>query len=174
MTPEIRTGGPADVPDILALLDAAVAWLAAQGRTEQWGATPWSGRPAAVERVERYAREYLVRIAADSEGRTIGSCILADHAPDYAPKTDQPELYVQQLVISREHRNSGVGAALIADARAEAARRGVGLLRVDCYAGPDRKLVGQYRALGFTETEPFEVAMADGTRWPGQVLEIRL
>ncbi|MFE0458991.1 GNAT family N-acetyltransferase [Kitasatospora sp. NPDC058965] len=171
---KIRTGGPADVPAMLALLDAAVAWLAARGRTEQWGSVPWSERPAVVERVERYARDHLVRIAEDDRGRPVGSCVLTSGAPDYAPKTDEPELYVQQLVTSRAHRNSGIGAALIADARAEAARRGVRLLRVDCYAGPDRKLVAQYGALGFTETESFEVTTADGTVWPGQVLEIRL
>ncbi|WP_258563535.1 acyltransferase domain-containing protein, partial [Streptomyces phytophilus] len=42
---KIRTGGPADAPAVLALLDAAVAWLTAQGRTEQWGTEPFSGLP---------------------------------------------------------------------------------------------------------------------------------
>jgi hypothetical protein len=44
------------------------------------------------------------------------------------------------------------------------------LLRVDCYAGDDRKLVAYYEGNGFTPTEPFTV---EG-RWPGQVLARRL
>jgi GNAT superfamily N-acetyltransferase len=86
---------------------------------------------------------------------------------------DERELYVRNLVTDRTHKGSGIGAALIADALDEARRRGIGLLRVDCYGGADRKLVGQYRALGFTETEAFEVEQPNGV-WVGQVLEIRL
>lgn len=86
---------------------------------------------------------------------------------------DEPELFVRILVTDRSRKGSGIGAALIADAVEETRRRGLGLLRVDCYAGADRRLVGQYRALGFTETESFEVEQPDGV-WPGQVLAIRL
>ena len=39
---KIRTGGLADIPDILSMLDGAIAWLAAQGRTGQWGDQPFS------------------------------------------------------------------------------------------------------------------------------------
>jgi hypothetical protein len=42
-TVRIRRGGTDDIPAILALLDGAVAWLAAQGRTGQWA--PGRGRP---------------------------------------------------------------------------------------------------------------------------------
>ncbi len=170
---KIRTGGPADAADIIALLDTAIAWLAAQGRTGQWGSRPWSVRPAAVQRVHDYARDHLVRIAEDAEGGTVGACVLAEVPPAYATPVAERELYVRNLVTDRARSGSGIGAALIADAVAEARRRGIGLLRVDCYAGDDRRLVGRYRELGFTETDAFEVEQPDGP-WPGQILEIRI
>ncbi|MFF7995859.1 GNAT family N-acetyltransferase [Kitasatospora xanthocidica] len=172
--PKIRTGGPEDVPDILALLDGAVAWLAGQGRTGQWGDQPFSTTPARVEHIEQYGRQpFLIRLAVDAEGRTVGSCVLSEECGAYVPAVAERELYVRNLVTDRTRRGSGIGAALIADAVEEARRRGIGLLRVDCYGGADRKLVAQYRALGFTETEAFEVEQPNGA-WPGQVLAIRL
>ncbi|MFF9643315.1 GNAT family N-acetyltransferase [Kitasatospora aureofaciens] len=171
---KIRTGGLADIPDILSMLDGAIAWLAAQGRTGQWGDQPFSTNPARVEHIEQYASEpFLIRLAVDDEGRTVGCCVLSEERGKYIPAVDERELYVRNLVTDRSRKGSGIGAALIADAVEEARRRGIGLLRVDCYAGADRKLVGQYRALGFTETVGFEVEQPTGT-WPGQVLEIRL
>ncbi|MFD7901024.1 GNAT family N-acetyltransferase [Kitasatospora sp. NPDC059747] len=171
---KIRNGGPEDVPDLLALLDGAVAWLAGQGRTGQWGDQPFSTLPARVEHVEKYGREpFLMRLAVDDEGRTVGACVLSEERGQYIPAVDERELYVRNLVTDRTRKGSGIGAALIADALDEARRRGIGLLRVDCYGGNDRKLVGQYRALGFTETESFEVEQPNGV-WVGQVLEIRL
>ncbi|MFJ1703522.1 GNAT family N-acetyltransferase [Kitasatospora sp. NPDC088346] len=169
----IRTGGPADAPATLALLDAAVAWLVSLGRTGQWGDRPWTSHRKAVERTERYARDYLLRVAEDADGRALGVCVLAEEAPEYATPVDRPELYVRLLVTDRAHRGSGIGAALVADAVEETRRRGLGLLRVDCYAGDDRRLVAQYEKLGFTPTESFEVDQS-GTPWPGQLLEIRL
>ncbi|MEU8922843.1 GNAT family N-acetyltransferase [Kitasatospora sp. NPDC048545] len=171
---KIRTGGPEDVPDILALLDGAVAWLAGRDRTGQWGDQPFSTTPERVEHVERYGREpFLIRLAVDGGGRTVGSCVLSEECGSYVPAVDERELFVRNLVTDRTRKGSGIGAALIADAVEEARRRGIGLLRVDCYGGADRKLVAQYRALGFTETEGFEVEQPGGV-WPGQVLAIRL
>ncbi|MFI2610701.1 GNAT family N-acetyltransferase [Kitasatospora sp. NPDC018619] len=172
---EIRTGGPEDVPDILALLDGAVAWLAARGRTGQWGDQPFSTDPARSEHVAKYAAEpFLIRLAVDGQGRTVGSCVLSEERGAHVPAVAERELFVRNLVTDRGRKGSGIGAALIADAVAQARRRGIGLLRVDCYAGADRRLVAQYRALGFTETEGFEVQRPDGDVWPGQVLAIRL
>ncbi|MFD9130169.1 GNAT family N-acetyltransferase [Kitasatospora sp. NPDC059571] len=170
---KIRTGGPEDAADTLALLDAAVAWLAARGRTGQWGEQPWTARPAAVERIGRYTAEYLVRAAEDGQGRTVGICVLAETAPDYATPAAERELYLRLLVTDRARSGRGIGAALVADAVAETRRRGIGLLRVDCYAGDDRALVAQYERLGFTPTDAFTVDLPAGP-WPGQILAIRV
>ncbi|MFI8084234.1 GNAT family N-acetyltransferase [Kitasatospora sp. NPDC086009] len=171
---KIRTGGRADTADILALLDGAVAWLAARGRADQWGDRPWSSVPALIDRIDGYTAEpFLIRLATDDEGRTIGCCVLSEQASAYATAVDERELYVRNLVTDRSLKGSGIGAALIADALDEARRRGIGLLRVDCFASEDRRLVEQYRALGFTETEAFE-SEYKGRSWRGQILEIRL
>ncbi len=77
----------------------------------------------------------------------------------------EPELYIRWLVTARPFAGHGVGGALIAHACGEARRQGVGLLRVDCYAGSDGRLVDYYRSNGFTEAETFMV----GT-WRGRVL----
>ncbi|MFJ9692745.1 GNAT family N-acetyltransferase [Kitasatospora sp. NPDC101183] len=170
----IRNGGPADVPDILSLLDGAISWLSAQERTGQWGDQPFSANPARVDQIASYAgEEFLIRLVEDEDGRTVGCCVLAEDRGRLVPASKEPELYVRLLVTDRARKGSGIGAALIADAVEETRRRGLDLLRVDCYAGNDRKLVGQYRALGFTELEGFEVVQPAGM-WPGQLLEIRL
>ncbi|MFI0202979.1 MULTISPECIES: hypothetical protein [Streptomyces] len=65
-------------------------------------------------------------------------------------------------------------AALVADARAEAARGGKRLLRTHCWAGEDGRLLREYEELGFTAILEFEVLRADGTFWPGQVMQTRL
>jgi GNAT superfamily N-acetyltransferase len=171
---KIRNGGLADIPDILSLLDGAVSWLAGQGRTGQWGDQPFSTNQARVDQVSSYAAEpFLIRLAVDDDGRTVGCCVLSEDRGRWIPAVDERELYVRNLVTDRSRKGSGIGAALIADAIEETRRRGIGLLRVDCYGGADRRLVAQYRALGFTETETFEVEQPTGI-WPGQVLAIRL
>ncbi|WP_354641900.1 GNAT family N-acetyltransferase [Kitasatospora camelliae] len=170
---KIRGGDADSVAEILALLDGAVAWLVSQGRTGQWGTEPWSGRPAAVARLRETARECVVRLAVDEEGRTVGACVLAEEAPDHAPAVAERELYVRWLLTDRSRKGAGIGAALVADAVEETRARGISLLRVDCYAGGDRALVEQYVRLGFTPTEAFELDRPEGP-WPGQVLEIRL
>ncbi|MFF2074780.1 GNAT family N-acetyltransferase [Kitasatospora sp. NPDC058162] len=171
---KIRNGGSADVPDILSLLDGAVSWLAGQERAGQWGDQPFSTDQARIDQVTGYAEEpFLIRLAVDEDGRTVGCCVLAEQRGKYVPVSAEPELFVRLLVTDRSRKGSGIGATLIADALEETRRRGHGLLRVDCYAGNDRKLVSQYRALGFSELEGFEVEQPAGV-WPGQVLEIRL
>ncbi|MFE1317199.1 GNAT family N-acetyltransferase [Kitasatospora phosalacinea] len=179
----IRTGGPGSDTVLLALLDGAVAWLAAQGRTDQWGPTPWSRRPGAAERAARVTAENLVLIAEPEPGAgtapgpgptgaPLGICVLADRAPDHLPPAGEPELFVRWLVTDPAHRGAGVGAALVSEARRRARGRGIGLLRVDCYAGGGGRLVAQYERLGFTRTAAFTEDRPTGP-WPGQLLELR-
>jgi GNAT superfamily N-acetyltransferase len=127
-----------------------------------------------VTHVTKYATDYLMRVAQDEDGRLVGVCVLAEELSEHIPPADVPELYIRFLATDRSRKNTGIGAALIADARTETARRGFPLLRVDCYGGDDRRLVAAYRALGFTETQAFVVERPDHAPWPGQILEIRL
>jgi hypothetical protein len=77
-------------------------------------------------------------------------------------------LYITLLVTARPFAGRGVGGTLLAHARDEAQRLGVGLVRVDCYSGGDGRLVDYYRRNGFTPVATFTV----GT-WPGQLLSQR-
>ncbi|MFJ4859326.1 MULTISPECIES: GNAT family N-acetyltransferase [unclassified Streptomyces] len=166
----IRPGGPADAPAVLDMLDAAVAWMNARGNTEQWGTTPYSQKPGGVARVDRYLTENAPYIA-ESAGAPVGVLVL-DSGPSpqmpIAPAAE-PERYVRLLVSDRRRAGLGIGAALLAHAAEETRRAGVGLLRVDCWAGGGGELVAFYERNGFTPTEPF----LSGA-WPGQVLARRL
>lgn len=63
-----------------------------------------------------------------------------------------------------------MGSALLAHAAEVTRQAGVSLLRVDCYAGDDGKLVAYYEGNGFTATEPYTT----NGDWPGQVLARRV
>ncbi|MWA02222.1 GNAT family N-acetyltransferase [Actinomadura sp. LD22] len=165
---EIRSGGPDDVPAVMAMLDGAVAWLASNGRTGQWGAEPWSRDPRRVERITGIARDDEI-LVAEAAGRPAGVMAVAPRPPSYVGAADEPELYITLLVTDRAFAGRGVGAALIGEARRLARARGAGLLRVDCYGGGDGRLVGYYRSQGFATVAEFKVG-----DWPGQVLAQRV
>ncbi|MHA6762425.1 GNAT family N-acetyltransferase [Streptacidiphilus sp. PAMC 29251] len=170
---EIRKAEPGDLPGVLAMMDGTVEWLVAQGRTGQWGSEPWSTRPALVERVAgRIERgEALVAVL---DGALAGVVSVSEAAASYVRPAGEPELYVNLLATERRLRSQGVGGALLDRARAEARSRGIGLLRVDCYAGDDGKLKSYYRGQGFTEVEPFTVSRPGEPDWPGMLLAQRL
>ncbi|MEV0528511.1 GNAT family N-acetyltransferase [Streptomyces sp. NPDC050439] len=163
----IRPAGPDDIPAVLALFDEAVAWLVSQGRTGQWGDTPWSANPKTIALVEKYLTTGSAWIA-EIGGLPVGTLTLTDGPGSYIAPVDEPERYIH-LLASRH--GTGAGAALLAHAAAETRRQGVSLLRVDCYAGGDGKLVAFYERNGFTRTESF--VEQDGT-WPGQILARRV
>jgi GNAT superfamily N-acetyltransferase len=167
----IRHGGAADVPAVLSMMDGAVDWLVARGRPGQWGTEPQSTNP----RRQRQARDWASGgglYLGELSGQPAGTLVVGE-AQSYVPPAAEPELYVRLLVTDRRYAGRSVGARLLDHARGLARDRGVGLLRVDCYAGDDRALVGYYESQGFTATVPFSVPRPAGD-WPGQVLEQRL
>ncbi|MGW6389521.1 N-acetyltransferase family protein [Streptomyces sp. NPDC055103] len=165
---KIRKGGVEDLPAILAVLDSAVVWLNGKGITAQWGTEPFSARPAAVKQVEDTMAEgdpWIVEI----DGVPAGTMTLTPHPGRHVPPADEPEVYVRLLATDARFHGHGVGAALLAHAAEETRRRGVSLLRVDCFAGSEGRLVAYYEGQGFTRTEPFAVG-----EWQGQILERRV
>ncbi len=160
----VRPGGPSDVGTVLGLLDEAVRWLVSRGRSGQWGTEPFSTNPARVALLESWADDLHV---AEVDGEVVGALAIGP-APEYVPPAVGPEVYVTALVGSR--RGRGAGRLLLEHARAEAVRRDVDRLRVDCYAGGGGALVAFYVSAGFTPTATFTV---EGD-WPGQVLEMPL
>jgi GNAT superfamily N-acetyltransferase len=167
---EIRRGDLDDVPVLLGLYDEAVEWMVARGNTEQWGTEPFSTDPQKVSGVQ-----YLVRTGdlwlAEIDGEPVGALIVNDRPPpSYGIPADEPELYVNLLLVSRRHAGRKIGTALLDFARDEARARGVSLMRLDCYAGGTGELIRYYTRHGFTPTETYR--SIDG--WPGQFLEQRI
>ncbi|MEU7119363.1 GNAT family N-acetyltransferase [Streptomyces zaomyceticus] len=168
MTISIRKGGAEDLPAVLGVLDSAVVWLNGRGITAQWGTEPFSGRPKAVKQVEDTMAAGDPWLA-EVDGVPAGTMTLTPHPGQYVEPADEPEVYVRLLATDARFHGQGVGAALLAHAVEETRRRGVSLLRVDCFAGGEGRLVEYYEARGFTPTETFVVG-----DWPGQVLERRV
>ncbi|WP_258574943.1 GNAT family N-acetyltransferase [Streptomyces shenzhenensis] len=169
----IRDGRAEDIPVVLGMFDSAVEWLVSQGRTRQWGTTPWSENPRAVEMVTRYFTGGSPYIA-EYDGIPAATLTLTDSPGPYIAPVDEPERYIHILASDRRFKGTGVGAALLAHAAAETCRAGISLLRVDCYAGDDRKLVAFYERNGFTPAESFTADVPGDDSWPGQVLARRL
>lgn len=163
----IRAGTTDDVGAVLRLMDGAVAWLVARGIAGQWGTEPMSGDPGRIARFTAMAEQGELHVAMVA-GQVAG-VLGVGSAMDYVPAVAEPELYVRLLVTDRAHEGAGIGSRLLDHARGIARERGVGLLRVDCYAGADGALVRYYERQGFTATETFRVG-----EWPGQLLVERL
>ena len=167
----IRPAGADDVPAALALMESAAQWLVARGRPGQWGTEPQATNPRRIAAFTGWASGgglYLAEI----DGAAVGALAVGE-APAHVPAATEPELYVNLLVTDRAHAGRGIGRVLLDHARDLAEEQGVGLLRVDCYGGDDRALVGYYEREGFRATEPFTVDTPRGP-WPGQVLEKRV
>ena len=164
----IRPGTIADFDVVIALMDEAVAWLAGQGRTGQWGSEPFSTLTRSVEymRQEVEANDLWL---AEIDGEPVGAMLLGEVPTRYVDPVEERELFLHLLVTSRRMIGQGVGRALVDHAITVARERGIDLIRVDCYGGNDRKLVMAYERLGFT---PTHVVMVK--EWPAQVLEMRV
>lgn len=168
----IERGGPDDAGTVLRLLDSATAWLAARGRTGQWGTEAASGDPRRIAQADTWATGGGLYLAV-LDGTAVGALVVGE-ATAYVPPATEPELYVNLLVTDRAYAGHGIGARLLAYAEELARDRGLDLLRVDCYGGDDRALVRFYEGCGFTATDAFTVERPGHAPWPGQVLARRL
>ncbi|BCY12343.1 GNAT family N-acetyltransferase [Actinoplanes sp. L3-i22] len=168
---DIRRGSADDVPAVMALLDGAVEWLTARGRSGQWGTEPLSASRRLTTLVDDIAADGGLYLAV--RGDTAVGAIGVGQPPAYVDPATEHELYIVLLVTDRAQAGRGIGRKLLAHARRLAVVSGAGLLRVDCYAGDDRALVRYYESQGFTATQRFTVPQG-GAKWPGQVLEQRL
>ncbi|PWW59434.1 GNAT family N-acetyltransferase [Actinokineospora spheciospongiae] len=162
---DLRRGGLADLPAVLAMLDGAVDWLVARGRAGQWGERPLSERPARVTKIVRDHMVWLAEVA----GEPVGAIMLQPAAPAHIPPASGPQLYVTLLVVDRRFAGHGIGRTLLDLAVSEARRLGLPVLRVDCFAGVDDRLVRYYRAAGFVEESRFDL-----NGWEGCVLSQRV
>lgn len=164
----IRSGESADVDLILGFFDEAIEWLVARGSSGQWGTEPASADPKRVAYVTGLAADPGLRIA-EIGGEPAGALVVAEERGRNIPEVDERELYIRLLITSRRFLGKGIGGRLIEYAFDEARRRGIDLVRVDCWAGGDGELQRYYEGQGFKPTVRFDV---DG--WIGQVFEYRV
>lgn len=153
---QFRTGSVDDLESVVRLFDDNVAWLVEQGRAVQWGSEPFSENPKLVEFVRDLLTSGTVTIA-EIAGDAAGASVVTDHPMPYVPATREPERYLKLLIVSPAHRGDKIGHRLIELAREATIAAGVSILRVDCWAGGDRRLVSYYISEGFTPTEEIEV-----------------
>src|SRR5262245_64161881 len=111
----IRTGDRSDVGHVLALLDGAVEWLVASGRSGQWGTEPHSTNPRRIEQITGFADSGGLWIA-EHAGRVVGALTVGDAMP-YVPAATEPEVYVRLLVTDRASAGQRIGAELLDHAR---------------------------------------------------------
>ncbi len=151
-----RKGSVDDASAVLALFDANVAWMVERGRSEQWGSEPWSENPKYTGFVRDLLSEGEVTIA-EIDGEVVGASVVTDHPMPYVPAIEEPERYLKLLIASPAHRGEKIGHRLIELARERTVAEGIGLLRVDCWSGGDRRLVAYYEREGFTPLQEIEV-----------------
>lgn len=154
--PQFRIGSSEDTDAVVALFDANVAWLVEQGRPEQWGSEPFSGNPKLVKFVRDLLSSGVVTIA-EIDGKVTGASVVTDHPMPYVRAIEEPERYLKLLIASPAHRGQQIGHQLIELAREYTIAEGIGLLRVDCWSGGDRRLVQYYLDQGFTPAQEIEV-----------------
>ena len=161
----IREGGPADAAAVLALFDEAVAWLVARGQTGQWGSTPFSEIDARVAAAAEWAASGGLRIACEGV-QPVGALVLGAR-PEHVSRAPA-ERYITALVTSRAHAGKNIGAGLVHRAIKETRTAGLGLLRVDCWAGAPGA-VEWYERQGFKRSGTFTVR-----GWHGAVLSLEV
>lgn len=93
------------------------------------------------------------------------------------PLVGERALYVHLLITTRDSSYRGLGQRLLAEAKEEAGRRDIGLLRLSCYAGEDGKLITTYERMGFRRNLDKVIYVPNwegGDPWPKMVLEMKL
>ncbi|MFB7263896.1 GNAT family N-acetyltransferase [Streptomyces nojiriensis] len=170
---EVAEGSPDDLRDFLAMFHDHSSWLVPVQYVNLLEALEWEEPPPIVKQVLRHIRAGQARICRDLLTRITGGSVLTGEAPEFAPPVEEPELYLHFLVTRVRFRQFSM-AALVADARVEAARRGARLLRTHCWIGGDGRMLREYEELGFTATLEFEELRSDGSLWPGRMLQARV
>ncbi|CAG8117363.1 unnamed protein product [Penicillium olsonii] len=181
------------VPAVLEILDTTVEWLVSHGRSGQWGEAPFSQNPKRADQLREFAttgQGLWLAIKVDDtaspneasdfqapaamhrnsiSGVIVGALAVGEKMP-YVTPVSEPELYVRLLATDRQWAGRGIGTRLLEHARLLARQAEVSLLRVDCYAGNDGKLVRYYESQGFERSESLILQET----WPCQVLAQRL
>ncbi len=138
----VRRAGPGDEAAVLALLNAAAAWLWARG-VRQWEPSSFTAATAGVAVAGREA--YVAEVG----GRPVGTFALLWADPDIWGEQPPNAGYLHSLAVDRAFAGQGVGAVMLDAATAQVRAAGRAYLRLDCWAG-NAMLRGYYASLDFT------------------------
>ena len=118
---QIRPAELSDMPAIIGLIDRAAGWLHADKGTDQWQ-RPWPDLAARDQRIRRgikRGRTWIVEnpnVPAGSSRRLVGtvSCGPGGNRKLWTQRErNEPAVYISRLIVSREYKGRGIGAALI-------------------------------------------------------------
>jgi ribosomal protein S18 acetylase RimI-like enzyme len=155
---QIRPAQLSDMPAIIDLIDQAAGWLHAEKGTDQWQ-RPWPDPAARDQRIRRGIkcdRTWIVEnpnVPADSPRRLVGtvSCGPGGNRKLWTQRErNEPAVYISRLIVSREYKGSGIGAALINWASLRGIRQwGAEYVRLDVWT-TNLELQAYYKAQKFT------------------------
>jgi len=149
---EFQAAAPAQLDDVLSVLNEAAAWLHARG-VSQW---PERFEPSWVEGAIGRGETWLVSV----DGTLSGTVTLDWSDPIWSDAGDAAA-YLHRMAVRRAA--AGLGAAILTWAKDAARRHGRTALRLDCVASNDR-LRAYYEAAGFVHRGDVTVAGAPGQR----------
>ena len=148
---EFQAAAPAQLDDVLSVLNEAAAWLHARG-VSQW---PERFEPSWVEGAIGRGETWLVSV----DGTLSGTVTLDWSDPIWSDAG--AAAYLHRMAVRREA--AGLGAAILAWAADAARRHGRTALRLDCVTSNSR-LRAYYEAAGFVHRGDVTVAGAPGQR----------
>ncbi len=143
---DIALAGPADLDDVLDILNETARWLTSRGINQWVDGFPRRLIAADISR----GQVYLAR----RERRAVGTFTLLWSDELFWPGATREAGYIHRLAVRREAR--GLGLELLKMAERVTVARGRKLLRLDCFSGNDA-LCGYYERAGFVRRGDIEV-----------------
>ena len=143
---DIALAGPADLDDVLEVLNETARWLTSRGINQWVDGFPRTLIAADISRGEVYL--------ARRERRAVGTFTLQWRDQLFWPGASGEAGYIHRIAVRREAR--GLGLELLKMAERVTAASGRKLLRLDCFSGNDA-LCGYYERAGFVRRGEIEV-----------------
>jgi ribosomal protein S18 acetylase RimI-like enzyme len=143
---DIALAGPADLDDVLDILNETARWLTSRGINQWVDGFPRKMIAADISRGEVYL--------ARREQRAVGTFTLQWSDQLFWPGAKAEAGYIHRIAVRREAR--GLGLELLKMAERVTAASGRKSLRLDCFAGNDA-LCGYYERAGFVRRGEIEV-----------------
>jgi GNAT superfamily N-acetyltransferase len=153
---DISRATPADIDDVLDILDEAARWLSSRG-IKQW---PTDGFPRDLIAGDIAHGEVYV---ARRDRRAVGTFTLQWKDELFWPGATEAAGYIHRIAVRRDAR--GLGVELIKFAERATAATGRKILRLDCFAGNDA-LCGYYERAGFVRRAEIEIDPRDDATVP--------